>query len=112
MQLSLFDRPKTIQKNEVDYHILPATQKQQQFARVIAERRKMAVPEDVLTDRQRLSAWIEANKAKREETKWDRYPSSKQVAFAERIARIKRRSVPPECFRDKGLMSRWIDSNR
>jgi|GEM_PF-119582 len=112
MQLSLFDRSTPVHRSDVDYHILPATPKQQQFARVIADRKRMVVPEEVLGDRQRLSAWIEANKVRQSETKYDRYPSSKQVAYAERIARAKRRHVPPECFRDKTMMSRWIDSNR
>jgi len=114
MQPSLFDAPvaKAIARNEVDYHILPATEKQQRFARQIALRAKKAVPEDILGDRQRLSKWIDANKTRQVENKFDRYPSSKQVAFAERIARMKRRPVPPECFRDKTMMSRWIDSNR
>ena len=114
MQLSLFERPKPrpVASSDVDYHILPATEKQQQFAHLIAKRARTSVPEDVLGDRQRLSAWIEANKAKKSANKYERYPSSKQVGFAERIARSKRRPIPPECFRDKALMSKWIDANR
>ncbi len=114
MQPSLFDpRPATnLAKSEVDYHILPATQKQQNFARLIAKRGQTAVPEDILGDRRKLSDWIEANKSRRAVSKYDLYPSSKQVAFAERIARAKRRHIPPECFRDKSMMSKWIDTNR
>lgn len=112
MQPSLFDRPApAMDRSEVDYHILPASEKQQRFARMIAERAKAELPPDVMNDRRRLSKWIDANKTGRSESKYDRYPSSKQVAFAERIARMKRRHVPPECFRDKTMMSRWIDSN-
>ena len=112
MQPSLFDQPILSGSDDVDYHILPASEKQQRFARMIAQRARIDVPEDVLSDRKALSIWIDAHKSKQVGTKYDRYPSSKQVAFAERIARMKRRHVPPECFRDKVMMSRWIDSNR
>jgi hypothetical protein len=67
------------------------------------------VPDDALTDRQKMSDWIDAHQKRA--MRFSNYPSSKQVAFAERIARIKRRAVPDECFRDRTLMSRWIDSN-
>jgi len=81
MQPSLFDTIKRspAQGSDVDYHILPATEKQQRFARQIAERSKAELPSDILGDRQRLSAWIDANKVKQEESKYARYPSSKQV---------------------------------
>lgn len=114
MQPSLFDslKPAPARGSDVDYHILPATEKQQRFARQIAERSKAELPTDILSDRQRLSAWIDANKAKQEDNKYSRYPSAKQVKFAETISRKKRNPIPHECFRDKTLMSRWIDSNR
>lgn len=114
MQPSLFDTLNTapVQGSDVDYHILPATEKQQRFARQIAERSKAELPSDILGDRQKLSAWIDANKAKQVDNKYSQYPSSKQVAFAERISRKKRNPIPHECFRDKTMMSRWIDSNR
>ena len=114
MQLSLFDRsqPRNLGGNDVDYHILPASEKQQHYAQMIARRAKTPVPEDVLGDRQKLSAWIDAHKSLSVQNKYERYPTSKQVAFAERLARAKRRHIPPECFRDKALMSKWIDANR
>lgn len=93
-----------------DYHRLPVSEKQVKYARQIAARTHVALPGDVLEDRTRLSAWIDANKVKAASQFAD-YPSSKQVAFAERIARMKRRAVPDECFRDRKRMSRWIDSN-
>ena len=96
-----------------DYHQLPVSHKQLRFARQIAARAHLSLPEDVTQDRRAMSAWIDTHLAQQERVSaFSRYPSSKQVAFAERIARIKRRDVPRECFRDKGLMSRWIDSNR
>lgn len=96
-----------------DYHQLPVSDKQLRYARSIAARARLRLPDDVMQDRRAMSAWIDAHLAKQEDvSRFSRYPSSKQVAFAERIARIKRRDVPRECFRDKGLMSAWIDGNR
>ncbi len=94
-----------------DYHVLPATEKQIQFAQQIAKRSNVDLPGDVLTDRQQISRWIDTHKSMVPVTRFSNYPSSKQVGFAERIARIKRRDIPYECFRDRGMMSKWIDSN-
>lgn len=93
-----------------DYHRLPVSEKQLRFAHQLAARQKLALPDTVLSDRQKLSDWISAHK--QTGSRFDAYPSSKQVAFAERIARIKRRAVPNACFKDRTLMSRWIDANR
>lgn len=96
-----------------DYHRLPVTEKQLAFARQIAARAALELPDEVQNDRRAMSAWIDANRPKRAASPdFSNYPSSKQVAFAERIARIKRRNVPQECFRDRVMMSHWIDSNR
>lgn len=92
-----------------DYHRVPASEKQLRYARQLATRLRIALPEAALADRQKLSDWIDAHQARA--TRFSQYPSSKQVAFAERIARMKRRAVPDACFRDRTLMSRWIDSN-
>jgi hypothetical protein len=94
-----------------DYHRLPVTEKQLRYARQLAARGAVALPEDVQADRRQLSAWIDKNR-NRTAARFSNYPSSKQVAFAERIARIKRRDVPQACFRDRTMMSHWIDSNR
>lgn len=95
-----------------DYHMIPATEKQLRFARQIAQRSAVTLPDEVQQDRRALSTWIDRHKPKQSASPFSRYPSSRQVAFAERIARIKRREVPRECFRDKALMSRWIDHNQ
>ena len=87
---------------------LPPTQKQLDYARVLARRLDLAIPRAELADRRALSRWIDGHKA----PSHGPGATSKQVAFAERIARIKRRTVPDECFRDAGMMSRWIDANR
>jgi hypothetical protein len=116
MQMSFdFSAPRTdapeVESN--DYHRLPVSEKQLRYARQIAAQKKIAVPDAALSDRARLSQWIEDNRARSAApSRFADYPSSKQVAFAERIARIKRRAVPEECFKDRKLMSRWIDSNR
>lgn len=96
-----------------DYHHLPASAKQLAYARALAARVAVDLPEDVLEDRRALSAWIDRHKrSARPASQFDAYPSSRQVAFAERLARIRHRDIPRACFRDKGLMSRWIDSNK
>jgi len=92
-----------------DYHLLPATPKQIAYARQLAQRRGATLPADALTDRRKISEWIDSQKAP--VTQFSNYPSSKQVAFAERIARIKHRDVPYECFKDRTMMSKWIDRN-
>ncbi|WP_245227181.1 hypothetical protein [Parasedimentitalea maritima] len=95
-----------------DYHLLPVTEKQTQFALAIAKRTGKTLPSDVQQDRHALSVWISENKDTPKGGKFENYASSKQVAFAERIARMKRRTVPDECIRDRSLMSKWIDYNR
>ena len=95
-----------------DYHLLPVTEKQLQFARAIAQRTGQVLSWDAQQDRRALSTWISENQNAPKGGQFSNYASSKQVAFAERIARLKRRSVPDECFRDRGLMSKWIDHNR
>ena len=110
MHQSLFDL-QTMPSRSNDYHVLPATEKQIHYALEIALRTKVELPEDIRTDRQKLSRWIEDNKPRVSSSRFSDYPSSKQVAFAERIARMKRRNVPQQCFRDKTIMSKWIDRN-
>jgi hypothetical protein len=88
----------------------PATEKQIAFARSLAAKRGVRLPESITADRAALSRWIDRHKAPG--GRFASYPSSRQVAFAERIARLKRGEIPPECFRDRALMSRWIDSNK
>lgn len=112
MQLSFdFTRPVPVREEVNDYHRLPVSEKQLRFARQIAARAHKPLPDAALSDRRKLSDWIDANKSTAA-GRFSNYPSSKQVAFAERIARIKRRSVPDACFKDRTLMRHWIDSNR
>ncbi len=110
MQQNPFDQRLSLAESN-DYHVLPATEKQIQFAQQIALQTKSDLPADVRSDRQRLSRWIDQHKKTASRSRFSNYPSSKQVAFAERIASMKGRAVPPECFRDREMMSKWIDSN-
>ncbi len=89
---------------------VPATEKQIEYAKSLAEKTKSKLPVGIIQDRARISKWIDAHKPA--PSKFNDYPSSKQVGFAERIARLKRTQVPPECFKDRALMSRWIDGNK
>jgi hypothetical protein len=99
-----------IQSN--DYHRLPVTEKQLNYARQISLRTGYVLSWETQQDRQALSRWIDENRDSQSVSRFANYPSSKQVAFAERIARHKRSEVPQECFRDRSMMSNWIDSNK
>lgn len=101
-----------VQFRSNDYHVVPATVKQLNYARQIASLYKKALPAEIELDRHALSRWIDDNKPSPLTGRFSNYPTSKQVTFAERIARMKRRAVPHECFRDKSAMSEWIDTNR
>lgn len=95
-----------------DYHIIPPTEKQMNFARSIAQRTGSILPYEITKDRSSLSRWIDQHKNQlRSSNRFDQYPSSKQVGFAESLARRRRTEVPHECFKNKKLMSNWINSN-
>ena len=111
MQQSFFNTSTPTPSGSNDYHVLPATEKQIQFAQHLALRAGAELPDEVRSDRQRLSRWIDDNKTPVVRSRFSNYPSSKQVAFAGRIARMRRRNVPQECFRDKSMLSKWIDNN-
>lgn len=105
--------PVRVDSEANDYHKVPASARQLRYARQIAARARISVPDAALMDRRTLSSWIDDHRSVvPSQGRFSDYPSSKQVAFAERLARLKRRDVPRECFKDKRLMSRWIDSNR
>lgn len=112
MQMSLDFSAPVLPSDANDYHQLPVSSRQLDFARRIASRLHKNIPPAALSDRRLLSNWIDAHKDHITGGRFSNYPSSKQVAFAERLARIKRRTVPRACFKDRKLMSHWIDSNR
>lgn len=95
-----------------DYHRMPVTEKQLNFARQISQRTGHVLLWETQQDRQALSRWIDDNRDIQGVSKFANYPSSKQVAFAERIARHNRSEVPHECFRDRSMMSHWINNNK
>ncbi len=109
--MASLERQAQFDRSSNDYHRLPVTEKQLRYARHLAARGAIELPEAVQADRRSLSDWIDRHQ-RPSPSRFSDYPSSKQVAFAERIARVKRRHVPQECFRDKKMMSHWIDSNR
>ncbi|MDX1742019.1 MAG: hypothetical protein R3186_00265 [Ruegeria sp.] len=94
-----------------DYHLLPVTDRQMQYAHAIAKQSALDIPVEAQRDRKSMSAWISAHKP-HDPSPFANYPTGKQVAFAERISRSKRRPIPSECFRDKSAMSMWIDRNK
>jgi hypothetical protein len=94
-----------------DYHQVPVTEKQLNFAREISRLTGAVLSWEAQQSRSDLSRWIDENKPPKPTGDFANYPTSKQVGFAERIARRKRSEVPPECFRDRDLMSKWIDAN-
>jgi hypothetical protein len=112
MEIETQNQPDVGHPSSNDYHQLPATEKQLEFARKIAQGTGITLPWEVQQDRRALSVWIDDNRGQLMLRSPSTEPSSKQVAFAERIARMKRRAVPQECFLDRSIMSRWIDSNK
>ena len=55
------DAPAAIGSSSNDYHLLPATEKQLQFARAIALRTGQVLPWEAQQDRQSLSTWVSEN---------------------------------------------------
>lgn len=89
---------------------LPPTPRQLHYARRLAVRNQVLLPQEVQQDRRGLSDWIRHQSALAPLR--STAPSSKQVAYAEQLARRRRRDIPDECFRSRDLMSRWIDRNQ
>ena len=81
------------------------------FAKKIASGANLELDEDTLSDRSKLSAWIEANKDKMPKGGEGDLPTSKQIGFAEKIAAGKGVDIPPETLKSRSLLSAWIDSN-
>lgn len=82
------------------------TDKMLEFAKSIAKKVGVRVPDEVMTDFDACKAFIDANKdtAMR--------PTEKQVSFAESIAKRKGVSVPPEVMANSKELSKWIDDNK
>lgn len=95
-----------------DYHQIPATSRQLEFANALARKSGQDLPHTVQEDRRMLSAWIEEQLELIAQSRTLSLPSAKQISFAERISRSRNRPIPYECFQDRKLLSRWIDRNR
>lgn len=81
------------------------------FAKSIAEAMGIALDEDLVADRQKLSAWIDANAKNAPQKDRDDTATPAQISAAERIAQAKGIEVPREAFKSKALLSKWIDAN-
>ncbi len=95
-----------------DYHQIPATSRQLEFANALARKSGQDLPDAVQQDRRMLSVWIEEQLEIIAQSRTLSLPSAKQITFAERISRSRNRPIPYECFQNGRLLSRWIDSNR
>ena len=84
---------------------------QLRFARKIAEAMGIVLADNIVADRQKLSAWIDANAKKAPQKDRDDSATPAQISLAERIAQAKGIEVPPEALRSKSLLSAWIDAN-
>lgn len=80
-------------------------EKQLAFARSIAERSGIALPEGILGDVRALSAWIDKTKVSAP----PRAPSEKQIAFAEKLADENGIDLPANARTDSAACSAFID---
>lgn len=82
------------------------TDKMMEYAKSIATRLKVPVPDEVMTNFDACKAFLDANKdaAMR--------PSEKQLNFANSIAERKGLTVPPEALANGKELSAWIDSHK
>lgn len=82
------------------------TDKMLEYAKNIAQRINVKVPDDVMTDFDACKAFIDQNKdaAMR--------PSEKQLNFANSIAERKGLTIPPETLANGKELSRWIDEHK
>lgn len=76
-----------------------------EFAKRIATKVGVKVPNEVMTDWDACKQFIDDNKEAAMR------PSEKQIAFANRIAQEKGVSVPEEALKDGRELSKWIDEN-
>lgn len=82
------------------------TTKMLEFAKAIAAKINVRVPDEVMTSYDECSKFIEANKdaAMR--------PSDKQLKYAETIASNKGIEIPDDVKGNGKELSRWIDANK
>lgn len=85
------------------------TDAQIKLANDIASGMGVQLADDIIGDRQKLSAWITANKQNAPESAGGATPA--QISLAERIAQAKNLTIPPEAMKSKSLLSKWIEAN-
>ncbi len=77
------------------------SQKQVDFARQLAEEIGEEIPEEVLSDRRKLSRWIDAHKP----------PTQKQIEFARSVAKQLGEELPEEVLKNQKKLQKWLDDN-
>lgn len=85
------------------------TEAQLRLARDIAGATGTELTDYLLSDRQKLSAWIDEHKGSAPAR--DDVATPAQIGAAERIAQAKGIEVPPEAYKSKSLLSKWIEAN-
>ncbi len=82
------------------------TDKQLEFAKNIAKKLNLRVPDDVMTSFDACRAFID------EHLPAYNKPSEKQLSFAQNIAQRKGVAIPDEILANGRELSRWIDDNK
>ncbi|MCC5609595.1 hypothetical protein LC612_23165 [Nostoc sp. CHAB 5834] len=82
------------------------TDKMLDYAKKIATRLNIRVPDEVMTDFEVCKQFIDDNKDAANR------PSDKQLSFANNIAETKGLTIPPEVQANGRELSKWIDENK
>ncbi len=82
------------------------TDKMLEFAKNIARRLSLELPENVMQEFDACRNFIDANKEQASR------PTEKQLAFATRISQERGVELPADVLADSRAISRWIDENR
>ncbi len=77
------------------------SEKQVKFAMELARQIGEEIPGDILSDRRRLSRWIDAHKP----------PTQKQIDFARSVAEQLGEELPPEVLNNQKKLQKWLDDN-
>lgn len=80
--------------------------KQLNFAKLIASKAGIRLPDEVMVDRAACSKFIDENSSKA------LAPSPKQLTFANSIASRKKVTIPEDALNNGKLLSEWIDKNK
>lgn len=75
--------------------------KQREFALQLSEQIGEEIPEEILSDRRKLSRWIDAHKP----------PTQKQIDFAKAVAKDLGLEIPEETLKNQKKLQKWLDDN-